>query len=238
MTSIIFAKLDPGFFGNRKIIRAGRNGREVCLFALCGNAARGALGSIPAADLEPWYVAHQLGIPEFDAAEGLQRAVTADLLELRGSSYVIRGWDDEWSRRAKTGAERAATYRDRHGAVVTSNGQSDASRIREERSEKRDQSTSDSLDLPLPKDWAPNNEHRRTGAVLGVDVESEAADLRVYSVSKGWKRKDWDAAFTRWMKQSERRKTPKQQRQAGTVKARTFDSTGREIELEHEPDDE
>ena len=237
MTSIIFAKLDPGFFRNRKIIRAGRNGREVFLFALCMNAARGALGSVPAADLEPWYVAHELEIPEVDAADGLKRAVTAQLLQLEGDSYVILGWGEEWGRRAKTTAERSASYRSRHEAVVTNHGKRDASRIRVEKKDQSDQER-DALDLPIPGDWVPGDEHRRIAEQFGVDVEREAADLRTYATAKGWIRRNWDAAFKRWLERSQNRKTPKQQRQTSAVRVKTFDSTGREIELDHEPDGE
>lgn len=113
MTSIVFAKLDPGFFWNRKILRAGRNGRDVFLAALCMNAARGALGWIPLADFEPAYLAHVLGISVDDASEGVARALAADLVSVDDDRVTIVGWAIEWARRAKTGAERAAAHRER-----------------------------------------------------------------------------------------------------------------------------
>lgn len=115
MSKIIWAKLDPGFYSNRKIIRAGRNGREVFQLALCINAARGAHGAIPAEDLEPWYVADQLRITEAEAQDGVARAIAAGLLVPSGDEVRIKGWGDDWARTKLERREIQANYRDRKG---------------------------------------------------------------------------------------------------------------------------
>lgn len=112
-SKIIFAKLDASFFSNRKIMRAGRNGRDVYLFVLCQNQVRGANGCIPASDLDPWYLARQLGMTEKEAAEGVKSAKDAGLIEVTKGSVSIAGWDDEWARRSLPPSEKQQRYRDR-----------------------------------------------------------------------------------------------------------------------------
>lgn len=134
-SDIIWAKLDPGFFSNRKVLRAGRNGREVFLFALCINAQRGAHGRIPAADLEPWYVADQLRITEADAVDGVTKAGNAGLLVQDGDEVVIVGWGGDWARRPMSRAEIQKAYRARQAGrddgAVTSDHQGNELPIRE-----------------------------------------------------------------------------------------------------------
>ena len=109
----IFAKLDPGFFRNRKIMKAGRNGRDLFLHVLCMNADHGAPGFIGVGDIEPWYVSHHIGISEAEAQDGVTKAVTAGLIEIREGRVTILGWDSDWSRLPKTDAQRARNYRDK-----------------------------------------------------------------------------------------------------------------------------
>lgn len=116
-SKVIFAKLDPGFFMNRKILRAGRNGRDVFLAILCINAGRGAQGWIPTADIEPWYLARYLGISEVDASDGVTKAVTAELIAIDDHAVQIIGWDQDWSRRALTRSEIQKAYRERKQGV-------------------------------------------------------------------------------------------------------------------------
>lgn len=119
--AIVFAKLDPAFLSNRKIVEAGRDGRDVFLHVLCANAGRGGLGWIPLSDLEPWYVARQLGITKAEAARGVELAQSAQLIAIDNDRVEVLGWDTEWARRPQTNAERQATHRARNGKRVTGN---------------------------------------------------------------------------------------------------------------------
>jgi hypothetical protein len=140
-----FSKLDGGFFSNRKILRAGRNGRDVYLHVLCCNTKRGAKGWIPAEDLEPWYVADQLRISEEDARDGVTKAVTAKLIAIDGDAVTIKGWDADWAWRPLTRAEIQKNYRDRQEGnesryqdEVTSYQEVSALPVEERREEKRE----------------------------------------------------------------------------------------------------
>jgi hypothetical protein len=112
---------------NSKIRRAGRNGREVFLFALRRNAEPGnpRPGTIPASDLEPWFVADLLMMPESDASDGVLRAVTAGLLERDDDVFVIIGWEESGWGKESGSAERMRKLRERQKSVtgdVTSDG--------------------------------------------------------------------------------------------------------------------
>lgn len=229
MTKRIFAKLDPGFFENRKVIRAGRNGRDLYLFALCENADHGARGYISSADVEPWYVAHRLGISEAEARDGLDRAIEAGLLARDGDRLVIVGWDDDWSRLPKSDAQRAKEYRERTGRVttrhehdVTSHAESDASPIRgeERRGEQSARDAPDSLSSdsdsgiprktrkqtgaaqPLPSAWEPSVAAAAYAQSQGLDVAGEARRFRLNAAQRGHTFADADAAFELFMSRS------------------------------------
>lgn len=105
---------------NSKIRRAGRNGREVFLFALRRNAEPGnpRPGSIPASDLEPWFVADLLMMPESDASDGVLRAVTAGLLERDDDVFVIIGWQEGGWGKESGSAERMRRLREREKCVT------------------------------------------------------------------------------------------------------------------------
>lgn len=111
-----YVKLDSGFFSNPKAIKAGRLGRELFLFVLCSHATRGATGAVPSADVEPWYLAHRLGMTDQEAAEALVLACDAGLLQRDTDCVRIVGWDESWRRSSATNAERQAAYRERRKA--------------------------------------------------------------------------------------------------------------------------
>src|SRR5262245_24755258 len=106
-------KFDAGFFGNRKVIRAGRDGRDIYQWVLCCNRQRNAKGIIPAGDVEPWFAARHLGITAEDAARGVTAAVRAGLLAVEGEFVRIIGWDADWAGHRLSRAEIQANYRTR-----------------------------------------------------------------------------------------------------------------------------
>lgn len=109
-----WCKVASNLDSHPKIRRAGRNGREVFLFALRRNAEPNnpIPGRLPIDQLEPWYLADQLQMPECDAVTGVTAAVTAGLLKLDGNSYIIVGWEEDWSKLRTSGAARTARWRD------------------------------------------------------------------------------------------------------------------------------
>lgn len=117
-----FAKVAAGLDSNRKIIRAGRNGRDVYLWVLRLVAQRSTAGVVPAEDVQDFaFAARQLMCSETEAKEGVERATASKLIRFsRGQCYIV-GWDEEWGRRPLTGAERQARYRtsDSDDASVT-----------------------------------------------------------------------------------------------------------------------
>lgn len=126
-----FAILASDFWNNRKIRKAGRNGRDVFLFALTCNASRGRTGSIPAGDLDAWYLSDQLKIPEADASSGLVAAIEARLLARDGDRIVICGWDETWSRVDETSArtERRRAQAEKQKQIRESERESEESRV-------------------------------------------------------------------------------------------------------------
>ena len=50
----------------------------------------------------------------------------------------------------------------------------------------------------LPDDWTPNDTHRRIAAERGIDVETEAEQMRDWAAAGGQTAKDWDARFEAW----------------------------------------
>lgn len=111
----IFAKVSGSLDSNRKIRRAGRDGRDVFLWVLRQVALRNSDGSIPVEDVTDFvYLAEQLMCSVEQAEDGYRRAIDAGLIEVTDGVTglcAIVGWDDEWSRRAMTGTERQARFK-------------------------------------------------------------------------------------------------------------------------------
>lgn len=116
MSREIFAKMSGTLDSNRKIRKAGRNGREVFLWVLRQVALRDSDGGIPTEDLTDFeYLADQLMCSPDDAADGVAAATREGLLCVTDGVTQIVGWDDGWSRRPRSNAERQAEWRLRHG---------------------------------------------------------------------------------------------------------------------------
>jgi uncharacterized phage protein (TIGR02220 family) len=108
-----FAKVAANLDRHPKIREAGRNGREVFSFVLRVNADEGRLGWISARHVRPRYLADTLMMSAEEAAEGLQRAIDAELLTLTPECVSIVGWDEEWAAGPVAGAERTKKWRDK-----------------------------------------------------------------------------------------------------------------------------
>lgn len=241
----IFAKLDPSFFENRKVLRAGRNGREVFLFVICANANSGARGEIPAADLEPWYLSHRLGISEDEARDGVTRACDAGLIAVTDGRVTICGWDDDWSRLPKTDAQRAKEYRARSSQKEeSSRSERDASRddlrvTHQIRGEERREGARDApgslsgssgsapaprprksavVAQPLSSAWEPTADAADLARTLGLDLAHEAEQFKLNARARGNTYADADAAFAKFMRGS-RDKGKTRPAKAGAVAA-------------------
>lgn len=238
MSTSWYAKLDAGFHANRKARKAGRLGREFFVFVLCQNAQRGMTGSIPADDLEPWFVAEQLQMTEDEAGEAIRRAVDAGLINVTKDRVTIRGWDEEWGKRPLSAAERQQRHRDRnanrstnndvhvtrHGATATSNGSTkrnddnvtnngrrDASRRKEGIKEGRKEGRDRERRATarlLPSDFRPAEETTRIAGERRLNLEHELAQFRDHCASTGKKSQDWDAELRKWLRASEGRGAP------------------------------
>jgi hypothetical protein len=190
-------KFSAHFFGSRKVIRAGRNGRDIFAHVLCCNAQRDANGRIPAGDIDPWFAAHTLGLNESEAIDGVTRAVTADLIRIEGDFVVIVGWDENWSRRPASEAERARNYRlrkkestvdhgIRHESYVTNHERSDASRRDREIDRERDPSDARSA-TKSPDSLSAHGKPRKTQTPAGA----------AQPLSSAWEPSDAAVAFAR-----------------------------------------
>lgn len=199
-----------------KILKAGADGREVFLFLLRRNAQMDYEGRLPLSELEPTFISHHLMRDESTVSHGLSRCVTAGLLERDIDFWGISGWDEEWSKRAMTAAERKAKSRAKslqpkeegaevtksHDSIVT---QSDCHTLDQIRSDQIiERGTAGSARLPraasLREDWEPNEQHRALATGLHVSVAAEAALFRDHYAAVGGRMRDWDAAFRKWLR--------------------------------------
>lgn len=57
-------------------------------------------------------------------------------------------------------------------------------------------------EMPLPKDWAPTADHIERSRELRVDVIDEAENFRLHAEAHDRRAKNWNAAFTTWLKKS------------------------------------
>jgi len=105
--------MDGGLDSNPKIWRAGRAGREIFLFLLRRNALLEAHGEIPAANVDPEYLATQLQMSVTESNDGVTGAVTAGLIEISGDVIRFVGWDETWAG-PMSNAERQASFKNRH----------------------------------------------------------------------------------------------------------------------------
>lgn len=219
-------KLATSFFSNRKVILAGRDGRDVFLAVLTLNGARGGQGFIPIGDWDSEYLAHMLRIPVTEAVTGMERAISAGLVVIEGDHVAIVGWDEHWAARPKTRAEIQKNYRERHktvteSAVTQSNALPALPIDREIDRERGRGNAPGSLSRnsarsggsseprkgreegqPLPDGWQPDPEAVELARGLGLDPAHEAAQFVDDSRAKGRTYLDANAAFRKWCRGS------------------------------------
>jgi hypothetical protein len=109
-----WCKVASNLDSHPKIRKAGRNGREVFLFALRRNAEPGnpIPGQIGADELDPDYLSDMLLVTRDEAVTGVTAAVTAGLLRKTDAGYLIVGFDQSWGRTGSSGRERTAKWRE------------------------------------------------------------------------------------------------------------------------------
>lgn len=219
MSTSWYAKIDANFHSNRKARKARRLGREVFVYVLCQNAARGATGSIPIGDVELWHLAEQLQMTEDEAKEGVRLAIDAELIKVAKDRVVVCGWNEEWGKRPMSDAERQQKRRDKlggrvtnhdanvtnHDANVTNHGSRDASHrkegIKEGRKEGREREPR-AVARPLPSDFRPGSEATQIASGRQLNLEHELAQFRDWAASTGRKSRDWDAELRKWLRES------------------------------------
>ncbi len=107
-----FAKIASNLHTNPKVFTAGRNARDVYVWALCKNAELEGDGVVPASYFEPDFASRMLGCDARDVTDGLARAEASGLIRrTKAGDVALVGWDDEW-RPAADGKERTRRWRD------------------------------------------------------------------------------------------------------------------------------
>lgn len=216
MSKLIFAKLDPGFFSNPKVLKAGRDGRDVFLHVICVNASRGAPGWIPSRHIEPWVLRRELDMTEEQAVTAVTRAVGAELIRIDTDRVEIVGWEEEWGRRALTDAERQKNRRarvkshesgvteSRPGHAVTDQRRSEEIRERGSLSVSRETPSAarGARQQPIPAAWQPTTAAADFARERRLDVKHEAEQFRLWAKADGKTFADPDAAFMKFMRGS------------------------------------
>ena len=207
-----WGRIAAGFHSNPKAVVAGMHGRAVFVFAICLNAGDAADGRIRRGYFGPNYLAHQLGISIEEAAVALDAAVNAGLLRIEDQHVVIVGWDAEWAP-PKPGATRQAALRrkraDKCDASVTTGdgGVTSGDDIREDKRRDKKRSVSANRGTQISPDWIPNKNHTAIAIECGVDLKREAERFRDWAEAKGQVFKQWDKAFSNWLR-NDRYRTP------------------------------
>ena len=110
-----WCKVASNLDSHPKIMKAGRLGREVFLFALRRNAEPGnpVPGRLPKEELSPEYLSRILDMPVTEAVTGVTAAVTAGLLREDEEGFAISSWKEGWGKVDSTNAERQRRHRER-----------------------------------------------------------------------------------------------------------------------------
>jgi hypothetical protein len=229
----VYAKMAPSIDRNRKIRRGGRDARDVYLWVLRRVAERGVTNwRIPAEDVQDAdYLADELMCTADEARTGLERAILVRLLAIDGDECVVCGGEDEWARKAMTGAERTAKWKkSRSGddatvsapspgdarvtvtsSAVTAENAGDVGEERrgeERESRHRDRQPDKPASAPpprksrLPDQWQPPLELEAVARDEGVSLAREMGKLKDWAAAEGTKKADWTATARNWLKRA------------------------------------
>lgn len=152
--------------------------------------------------------------------------VESGLWRVDGGHYVFHDWDEyqpsasiEKSKRAKRAedARRAACVR-WHGSDCGGQCEAHALEHAAEHDDVHAERHAETMPRPvpsrpvepkgslrairLPKSWAPTAEHIERAQAAGVDVMDEAENFRLHADTYERTAKNWNAAFTTWLKRS------------------------------------
>ena len=215
MAKEVFAQMCAALDSNRKIMKAGRDGRDVFLWVLRQIALRASEGWIPAREVQDAeWLSRVLMCKPKEARDGLTRALEAELLAIDGDRCIAVGWTPSHGRTSQSGAERQARYKDRKrpetvttgDAQVTAPSPGDAEvtagdEVTQGRKEGRKKGTKERTSpTRLPADWGPNDGHRAKCVELGVNCIDQAERFRLHHGSKGTEFVDWSLAFHTWIR--------------------------------------
>lgn len=199
-----FAKVDSGLHRNHKIVRAGPDAREVFVLLLCLNAELDADGRLSAGYLDPDYLAVQLQRDRNACVTGVTACIEHRLIaRLRDGDdefVVLVGWNDAWSKKPRSNAERQASWRDRNRVTdrndvsVTNNANNASEKIREDQrrgdiSEPAPRRARKRPAVPLPADWTPK----------GDAPPRELERFRLHAQANDRRCVDWNAAWRMWL---------------------------------------
>lgn len=214
-----FAKVASNLHTNPKVFAAGRNGREIYLWALCKNAELEADGTVPARYFEPAFASRMLDCDAGDVTDGIARAESSGLIRRTpGGDVVLVGWDEDW-RPPSDGKERTRRWREGKKAesqpasptTVTfgdagdnTESHGDGSDVREERREEKKERaprrSSPSPKVSLPSAWHPPPDAAEIAAAEGKTLAREVRNFRDYALREGKVYADWNAAFRGWLR--------------------------------------
>jgi hypothetical protein len=238
--SLSWCKVASNLDSHPRVRKAGREGREVFLFALRRNAEPGhkTSGRLKFEDLDPDYLADILMMPRDAAVTGVRHAVTAGLLAEDSDFYVIVGWEDGWGKSTKDGAERTKKWREgkksqpvtesvtnvtspnvtqRHGDVgdALEETRGEETRLEEKREKRRTRRASRPVapELPLPADWKPNEKHAELATKRGLTLEFQAAKFMAHAETHARTAASWNGAFSQWLLSGDPSREPRPQTQ-------------------------
>ena len=169
-------KLDSGIYRNPKIVRAGRDARDLFIYLLCLNAEQEFNGEIPSGYADPEYLARDMGMEPEAVGHALVTLCHACLVTKCDSGHVtISGWGAEWAPAPRTDRERKREQRKRernarndsgcHGNVTDSHALSRC-HVEERRGEEKREEEIGPLAGAIERLWAYQNE-LRSSAVPG-----------------------------------------------------------------------
>lgn len=111
-------KLHTGIHRNPKVVRAGRDARDVFVLLLCINGEHEFDGVIPGTYAAPEYLARDLGMDAVTVGNALVTACNAGLLHVSETGEThITGYQDQWTPDQSPSRDRVRAFRERSKAI-------------------------------------------------------------------------------------------------------------------------